>query len=363
MKNRPAKSSTAADITSRKQAEDALRESEAKFRTIFESFEDLYYQTDLNGIITIVSPSVYRLSGWKPEELIGQPATLVYAVHGDRSALLQSIAEQGYVRDYELTLIKRDGSRAMASLSAHLLYDTGGSIAGLAGSLRDITERKRAEETFRENERRLSTLTSNLPGMAYRCLNDRDWTMEFVSEGCIALTGYKTVDLVNNQRISFADLIYPQDREDLWNCVQDCVHNKNKYQITYRITTADSKIKWVWEQGQGVFSESGDLLALEGFITDITERKQAEEALRQSEERYRTILEEMEEGYQEVDLAGNYTFVNDSFLRIFGYSRDEMIGTNFRLYTAEEEFVKKVYHAYKRIYKTGIPIKVLNGIL
>ncbi len=466
-----------------KQAEDALRKSETKFRNIFESFEDIYYQTDQNGIITIISPSVFRISGWKPEEVIGQPTTLFFEVPEDRSLLMKSLAEQGYVRDYELTLIKRDGSRAIASLATHLLYDASGVTTGTAGSLRDISERKRAEETLKENERRLSTLTSNLPGMAYRCLNDRDWTMEFVSEGCIELTGYKPAELVNNRRISYADLIHPEDRELVWDSVQAGVQKKDKYRLSYRITTADGKIKWVWEQGQGVFSESGELLALEGFITDITERKQSEAALleselflketqknariggwkanphtnylewtegvydileiprdykpgltegakyysfehiplikkklsdcfekgepfsvevesitetgkrlwtevrgfapksdgersfimgtfqditehkrteaaqRQSEERYRTILEEMDDGYQEVDLAGNFTFVNEAFLRIFGYSRHEIMGMNFSLYAAEEKIAKKVYRAYNQMFKTGIPIK------
>ncbi|PKN04038.1 MAG: nitrogen fixation protein FixL, partial [Deltaproteobacteria bacterium HGW-Deltaproteobacteria-9] len=166
MMSKPAKASAAKESIARKQAEDALRQSEAKFRTIFESFEDLYYETDINGIITIVSPSVYRLSGWKPEEVIGQPTTLVLDVPEDRSLLMKALAEQGYVRDYEITLIKRDGSRAISSLSTHFLYDANGTPAGTAGSIRDISERKCAEETLKENERRLSTLTSNLPGMA-----------------------------------------------------------------------------------------------------------------------------------------------------------------------------------------------------
>jgi PAS domain S-box-containing protein len=103
-----------------------------------------------------------------------------------------------------------------------------------------------------------------------------------------------------------------------------------------------------WPDGRNVRFE---------MAKDITDHKQAEEALRESEERYRTILNEMAEGYHEVDLAGNFTFFNDAFLNLFGYSREEMTGTNFSRYAAEESSSKKVYQTYNEIYKTGNPVQ------
>ncbi|NTW91013.1 MAG: PAS domain-containing protein, partial [Erysipelotrichaceae bacterium] len=84
----------------------------------------------------------------------------------------------------------------------------------------DITERKKADDVIRESQRRLLTLMSNLPGMAYRCRNDKNWTMEFVSEGCLELTGYKSTDLVGNRKISYNDLIHPEDQASVWEAVQ-----------------------------------------------------------------------------------------------------------------------------------------------
>lgn len=126
-------------------------------------------------------------------------------------------------------------------------------------------------------ERRLSTLMSNLPGIAYRCLNNRDWTMEFISEGCMALTGYPPSDLVGNAELSYNDIIVPEDRDMVWETVQKALSEKRPYQITYRIRAADGAVKWVWEQGRGIYDDAGKLEALEGFVSDMTARILAEE--------------------------------------------------------------------------------------
>lgn len=133
---------------------------------------------------------------------------------------------------------------------------------------------------LRESERRLATLMSNLPGMAYRCQNDPDWTMEFVSDGCLALTGYQAEQLLHNSGASYAQLIHADDREMVWQSVQTALKEKQPFQLIYRIVTARKAVKWVWEQGQGIFDGNGEVVALEGFISDITEGKQAEEEVR-----------------------------------------------------------------------------------
>ncbi len=159
---------------------------------------------------------------------------------------------------------------------------TDGEIAILqaaAGSIGEAIARRHTEDALRESQRTLSTLMSNLPGMAYRCRNDRDRTMEFVSDGCSGLTGYSPDDLVGNRQVSYAQLIHPDDKEYFWSEIQDALTEKIPFRLTYRIKSL-SGTKWVWEQGRGVFSSDGELMALEGFITDITERMLAEEALR-----------------------------------------------------------------------------------
>jgi PAS domain S-box-containing protein len=148
--NKPALMASGFDITKRKQIEAALRESEIKYRHIFESFEDIYYQIDENGIIRVLSPSVYRLTGWPPDELIGKPVSNVYVRPEDREKLLEELARKGFLRDYEILVKKKDGTHVYASLVASILTDADGRVCGVSGTLRDITGRKHAEEKLQQ---------------------------------------------------------------------------------------------------------------------------------------------------------------------------------------------------------------------
>jgi PAS domain S-box-containing protein len=117
--------------------------------------------------------------------------------------------------------------------------------------------------------------------------------MEFVSEGCMELTGYMPEDLIMNNKISYSDIIHQDDREQVWGCIQEALKENKAFKLVYRINTANSKVKYVWEQGIGIFSKKGDLIALEGFITDITDTKEAEGKIKKSLEEKNVLLQEI----------------------------------------------------------------------
>jgi PAS domain S-box-containing protein len=117
--------------------------------------------------------------------------------------------------------------------------------------------------------------------MAYRCQNEADWPMEYVSQGSVELTGYTPQQLMIGGSVSYGDLIHPEDQSNVWEEVQAALKEEEPFELTYRITGADGQRKWVWERGRGVYSPRGKLLALEGFISDVTERMLTRQMLEQ----------------------------------------------------------------------------------
>ena len=187
-----------------------------------------------------------------------------------------------------------------------------GMHQGMVQVIRDITKQKRNEAEItrhrlelqsqvqkrttelEENRRILSNLISNLPGAMYRCWNDDDWTMLFISDGIRALTGYSAQAFLDHKVSMARDIIHPEERERVWREVQEGLEHDGSFQLTYRFLTAQGETRWAWEKGVGIHDEQGNLISLEGFITDLTERKQAEEALLQTSNRLAFINQELE---------------------------------------------------------------------
>ena len=179
-------------------------------------------------------------------------------------------------------------------------------LLSIGGLIANTIERKRIDEELRlfknhledqvkhrtselrESQRVLETLISNLPGMVYRSLNDKTWTMKYVSDGCESLTGYSASDLMS-QKVTYNEIIHPDDRDAVWDAVQEALSECRAFKLNYRIQDFYGNEKMVWEQGRGVYSDSGELLALEGFITNITDRFKMEEELKASHEKLRNL--------------------------------------------------------------------------
>lgn len=261
-----------------------LRLSEEKFSKAFRSSPDsMTITTFATGMFIDVNDSFLSLLGYSHPEVIGQtvPQLNIWVRPEDRVNFRRILKDKGVVRNLECEFQMKSGAVVVCLLSAELinLVDELCMVAVMT----DITDRKRAEEALRESQRALATLMSNLPGMAYRFRNDADRSMEFVSEGCYQLAGYSPEEFLGNSTVSISQLTHPDDRDMLWNAVQIALEQHRPYQLNYRITSKSGELKWVWEQGLGVFSESGELIALEGLITDISEQKRSEEALRRSQ--------------------------------------------------------------------------------
>jgi diguanylate cyclase (GGDEF)-like protein/PAS domain S-box-containing protein len=174
----------------------------------------------------------------------------------------------------------------------------------------------------------LATLIGNLDGVVFRCRNDEQWTMEFVSAGCLRLTGYPPEDLLGNCRVSYAELIHPDDRGKVARVCATALANGERYACEYRVRHADGTYRWVWERGAPVYDEATAAWKFEGFVENITERKRAEVALQDAEARYHSIFEHAMEGIFHSTPEGRYLVANPALARIFGYdSPEELIAS------------------------------------
>ncbi len=190
---------------------------------------------------------------------------------------------------------------------------------------RKITQ---AVDALQESQRQLNTLINNLPGLVYRFKADSIWSMNFVSDKSAAITGYKPAQLINDNEVSYYNLIHQEDRQRIFGLVQKAIEERKPYQLVYRIKTANGYDKWVWEQGTGIFNESNDeLIALEGFITDVTEQKSVEDQLNL----HNIALETTANGIVITDKDGLVVWANGAFTKLTGFTLKEVLGrkTNF----------------------------------
>ena len=174
--------------------------------------------------------------------------------------------------------------------------------------------------------RLLTTITDNLVGMIYRCRIDAIWTMEFVSDGCHKLTGYRPDELVFNNRVSYDQITVPEDRERVSHAIHAALEANEAFDVEYRIRRADGCTRWVLERGVGLRNTHGQLAWIEGFIQDISERMAANQALHEAVRRYRSLFEHATEGIFQTTPEGRYLNANPALARIYGHaSADDLI--------------------------------------
>jgi diguanylate cyclase (GGDEF)-like protein/PAS domain S-box-containing protein len=196
----------------------------------------------------------------------------------------------------------------------------------------------------------LNKVVDNLKGMVYCNIYDEYWTMLYVSNGCIGLTGYSPEQLINNQAISFEEVIVEEYRAYVRDEIAKAVAHNSWFEIEYPIQHAKGHTIWVSERGYPIFDEFGQVQALEGYIQDISDRKNVEDSLKKAEARYRSIFENAIEGIFQSTLDGQYLVANPALAGIYGYaSSEELIhalnNIQHQLYvlpTRREEFVNEI---------------------
>lgn len=266
-----------------------LSESEMVFRNIFEQAAlgisintvNQNLVTDLESIT--VNAAYERMTGYTKEQLMTKKWTEI--THEDNLQKEQEMMSdflRGNINGYQMEkkIIKSDGVVRWVNIKISGLHLDNQENLKYICTVEDIDDRKRMESSLYESERDKSILISNVPGMAFRCRYDKDWTMDFVSQGCFELTGYPAESFLGENKISYISLVNPKYDEFVRKKWKQAVISKSRCSIEYEICTLSGELKWVYEQGQAVYDKSGEPVAIEGLVIDIDKSKKQELELR-----------------------------------------------------------------------------------
>ena len=319
----------AATVAGRLKVEEQLLISRLRLESIIESAMDAIITVDEDQKIVLFNHAAEQMFGCSAQEAIGQPLDRFlperfrdahrHHIHtfGQSGVTSRKMGELGTV----MGLRSNDEEFPIEAAISHIALDGKKYYTVI---LRDISERKRAEESRRESQRQLTTLIGNLPGFVYRCRNDGGWIFEYLSEGVSDLTGYTVEEYLVQRTISYGDNIHPGDGERVRHEIQAALEQHRPFELTYRSLTKSGEVKWAWERGEGIYAQDGTLSYLEGFVTDVTERKRAEGLLRQSEERYRRLIAVSPYAIL-VSREDRIIFANDQAIKLFGAVKAEEV--------------------------------------
>ncbi|MCW5781918.1 MAG: PAS domain S-box protein [Nitrospirales bacterium] len=270
------------DISQRKQHEERLS---YLGRILEESVNEIYVFDATTLRFSQVNKGARENIGYTMEELRTMtPLDLKPDLPNNQFLELLGLLQTGQREQVNFRTSHRRKDRTTYPVEVHLQYLQAEGRRVFLAIIMDLTERVATEQELQEAQRTLSTLLKNLPGMVYRCENDRDWTLEFVSPSCQDLTGYPPDKFVQSREVSYGrDVMLQEDRERVWQEVQEALKDRKPFQSSYRIRTVEGAVKWVWEQGCGIFSEAGEVVGIEGYVVDITQQRALEDQLRKTE--------------------------------------------------------------------------------
>lgn len=318
------------DITEYKLMEQALLESEKKYRSIFENITDVYYRADLEGNLILVSPSGVDLLGYdSAEEVVGKNiAKEFYVDPQERECFRQEILKHGKII-FQGTLKRKDGTPIIAETNSRLVLDQTGKPIAVEGIFRDITEHKRADDlrkinerlqqevnqrklaqaALRESEETYRLLVNNLPGFVFKGF--KDWSVEFYDNKVELLTGFN-VHTFNSGQMQWIDVIIKDDIEPARHAFIRALKTDKSYVRDYRIKSKRDDIIWIQERGYIVCNQDGDIEYVDGVFYDITDLKRAEEELKKSRALLHSTVESLPFDFFAMGKDGRYILQNSA---------------------------------------------------
>jgi len=336
------------DITKLKRVEEELKKSEERFRGIVERSFNAISVVNLEGQLIYASPAVERITGYSPEELKGKPFQN-YFVESDIPKAVQAftkVIKGGTTEGVQLKMIKKDGSTIyIESNSSPILKD--GKVVGIQGIYRDITKLKQAEEALKESEQRFRGIVERSFDAIVAVNLEKQFI--YVSPAVERITGYSPQELLGN---AFQNYFVKSDIPKAIQAFTKLIKGSIAEGIQLKMIKKDGAIIDIEANGSPILTD-GKVVGLQAIYRDITKLKKAEKALKESEERFRGIVERSFDTIVVVNLEGHVIYASPAVERTMGYSPEELMGKHFQDYVIESDIPKAV-KSFTNTIKKGI---------
>jgi PAS domain S-box-containing protein len=317
----------------------------AQRKAVLDSATDIsIIATNKKGIITVFNTGAENLLGYSAEELIGKKTPLIFHLESELELLSRKLyskysswvegldvlfefADRGESEHLEWTYVRKDGSQFPVRMIVHALREPYEDIAGLLCMALDITERKRSDKALKESERKYRLLIRNIPNIVYR--GYIDGSIDFFDDKIESITGYSKEEFLS-RKMNWFDLVYEKDLEMAKDKFRQAMETDAAYIREYRMKSKDGRIVWIEEGSQIIYGENGEVEFITGAFLDITERKQAEQALHESEEKYRSLFDSGPTPIFVIDRNTNRILdANPMAQETYGYTKQDLIGRAF----------------------------------
>ncbi|HZA20150.1 MAG TPA: PAS domain S-box protein [Actinomycetota bacterium] len=328
------------DITRRVSAEEALRRSEERFRSLVQNSSDMIALVDHEGRIEYVSPAVSKLLGYTPEELLHRSGWELFhpdSTEDAMTALAGAMDRPGEDVVIETWVKHRDGHYVkLASTVRNLLHDP--SVRAIVINNRDVTDRAVAEEQLRSTEAKYRSLVEDVPAVMYLAEFGADGRWHYASPYIQTLLGWSPEEWVADP-LRWYESLHPTDRDRVVAEDEAALETNDEdfFASEYRMIRRDGKPVWVRDEFRIARDNNGTPMFMRGVIVDISHRKKADAALREKSERIRSIFEHSPLGIGLVDLEGRTIETNDVLRKMLGYSEDEFASISFTEFTHPDD--------------------------
>ena len=338
------------EMAERRKAEEEVRQQREWLHVTLSSIGDAVIATDTAGRITFINPIAAGLTGWAPEEALGRPIQSVVRTINEMTGepgqdIVQCVLTEGCIVQManHTTLVTRTGEQVPIEDSAAPIKDGAGNLIGAVLVFRDVTEKRRAQDSLHEGAERLRIVADFPYDWEYwRSMDNR---FLYVSPSCERITGYAREEFIEDPGLMLR-IVHPDDRERVSTHMREDLFFDEACELEFRILRRDGEERWIGHVCQPVVDAQSRLMGRRTSNRDITDRKQAEDALRCSEERYRGLFETMNEGFSLHEVICNaegrpcdYRFlnVNPAFERQTGLKAENLIGRTVREVLPETE--------------------------